>query len=87
MIDGYEAEVAPVLESVNGIKVKNLRHLVETLGSLKDEFVIFEWADSGAETMVFRRSEIAEATEENLELSGIRAQCSKDLRGVWIASK
>lgn len=87
MIDGYEPEVAPVLESVNGIKIKNLRHLVETLGSLKDEFVIFEWADSGAETMVFRRSEIAEATEENLELSGIRAQCSKDLRGVWIASK
>ncbi len=50
-------------------------------------FVTFEWADSVSETMVFRRSEITEATEEILELNGIRAQYSSDLRDVWVAAK
>ena len=81
---GYEAPWFGVLESINGIKIKNLRHLAKTLRQLDDDFVVFEWADSATETMVFRRNEITAATEEILELNGIRAQCSKDLRDVWV---
>ncbi len=84
---GYESAALGILESVNGIKIKNLRHLVRILRTLDDEFVTFLWADSATETMVFRRSEITEATEEVLEVNGIRAQYSKDLRDVWAAAE
>jgi hypothetical protein len=76
---GFEPVACGILESVNGVKVKNLRHLVKMLRNLRDDFVVFEWADSDTETMVFRRSEIEDATEEILELNGIRAQHSRDL--------
>ena len=82
---GYQVRYAPVLAKVNGVKVRNLRHLVETLRDLEDEFVVFEWADKGTETFVFRRSEIMESTDEILELNGIRAQYSNDLRSTWLA--
>ncbi|MCH8165263.1 MAG: trypsin-like peptidase domain-containing protein [Planctomycetes bacterium] len=82
---GYQVRYAPVLAKVNGVKVRNLRHLVETLRDLEDEFVVFEWADKGTETFVFRRSEIMESTIEILELNGIRAQYSNDLRSTWLA--
>jgi hypothetical protein len=57
------------------------------LRTLDDEFVTFQWADSVSETVVFRRSEITEATEEVLEVNGIRAQYSRDLRDVWAAAE
>lgn len=82
---GYQVRYAPVLAKVNGVKVRNLRHLVETLRDLEVEFVVFEWADKGTETFVFRRSEIMESTDEILELNGIRAQYSNDLRSTWLA--
>ena len=36
--------------------------------------------------MVFRRDEVSDATEEMLELIGIRERCSRDLRDVWLAA-
>ncbi len=80
---GYKIDYPPVVATVNGIRIKNLRHLVETIRDLTGEFVAFEWADSGTETMVFRLREITDATEEILQLNGIRAQYSADLRDVW----
>ena len=47
-----------MVETVNGQKVKNLRHLVEVLRDSTDEFLQFRFAEEDAEILVFRRAEI-----------------------------
>ncbi len=76
---GYEVGLVPVLESVNGERVKNLRHLAELLDSIEDEYTTFEFAGSSNETLVFRTDELRESTEEVLDDGGIRSDRSDDL--------
>lgn len=83
---GYDDPNRAVLSEVNGIPVKNLRHLVEILRDSRDEQVIFKFASSGVlthETMVFNRADLVEATSKILEENGIRYPFSADLRTVW----
>ncbi|MFN9993727.1 MAG: trypsin-like peptidase domain-containing protein [Phycisphaerales bacterium] len=80
---GYDAGFFPILKSVNGVAIKNLRHLVETLRDLKDEYVTFEWHDDAVESLVFRREELINSTEEILDDNSIRSQMSDDLKDVW----
>lgn len=84
IIKGYGNPFLSVIKSVNGVKIKNLRHLVETLRSIKDDYVIFRFDDKRAEMLVFNRKEIEEATEDILNDNGIREQYSKDLRDAWV---
>jgi len=51
---GYSNPSGGVLYSVNGTKVRSLRHLVALLRDLKDEFVTFEFDHMGGEALVFR---------------------------------
>ncbi len=81
---GYDNSVSRVVHAVNGIAIKNLRHLVEVLRDTKDEFLTIEFAGRG-ETLVFPRKEMAAATEEILSDNGIRAQASPALLEVWQA--
>jgi len=76
---GYDDKFGCTVSHVNGVAVKNLRHLVEILRDATDPFVEFRFADRRAEVLVFRRSEIVAATEEILADNGIRQQCSEDL--------
>lgn len=76
---GYEIGLVPVLESVNGEKVKNLKHLAELLDSIDDEYTEFVFAGSSNETLVFRTDELREATDEVLDDGGIRSDRSDDL--------
>ncbi len=85
---GYDDPNRAVLSEVNGIQVKNLRHLVEILRDTRDEQISFKFASSGVlthETMVFNRIELLEATAKILEDNGIRYPYSADLRAVWEA--
>jgi hypothetical protein len=86
---GYDLALGQVVAEVNGIKVKNLRHLVEILRDCKDEYLIFRFAESGSEVLVFRREEMNKATEEILEDNGIRPsrRGSEELLRVWEGSK
>jgi hypothetical protein len=68
---------------VNGVPIRNLTHLVETLAALDEEFVVFDFGGVVAETLVFRRAEIEAATEEILNDNGIRSQASEDLLELW----
>jgi hypothetical protein len=79
---GYGNRPFGVVASLNGAKVKNLRHLAELLRGCTDEFVRFEMADR-SESLVFRREEVEEATEQILGDEGIRYQASESLRDVW----
>lgn len=80
---GYSAPTFSVLSHLNGIPVRNLKHLVELLKYNTAEYLEFRFP--GAETLVFRREEMHAATEEILTDSSIRKQCSDDLEAIWNA--
>ncbi len=82
---GYSNPAAEVVKSVNGVSIKNLRHLVEVLRDMKDEFIVLAVARRGAESMIFSRKDMLAATEEILTDNGIRAQGSADTLAVWNA--
>jgi S1-C subfamily serine protease len=85
---GYDDPNRSVLSEVNGVPVRNLRHLVEILRDSRDEQLSFKFASSGVlthETMVFNRRDLTEATANILEENGIRYPYSPDLRAVWEA--
>jgi hypothetical protein len=83
---GYGNVVDSVVYSVNGVRVRSLRHLVALLRDLHDEFVVITLDSKRAgEGLVFRRAEMAAATEEILSDNGVRAQGSPDMMEVWQA--
>ncbi len=84
---GYQSLGAAVLSQVNGVEVKNLKHLVEMVRDSQDEFLEFRFAGRLQETLIFRRAEAIAATEDILSDNSIRKQCSDDLMPVWTASK
>jgi len=84
---GYSPQTMRVVESVNGIRVKNLLHLVEILRDSKDEFIVIDFAERSGETPIFPRAEMIAATDEILTDNGVRAQGSPDVLKVWEAKK
>jgi S1-C subfamily serine protease len=82
---GYDDPVGQVVQEVNGVRVKNLKHLVEILRDCTDEFLTFRFAEQAAEVLIFRRAEMEQATEEVLDDNGISAarRGSADLLKVW----
>ncbi len=80
---GYEHLVTQVVKAVNGIEIKNLKHLVEMLRDCEDEYVKFTLADHRVETLVFNREKIEEATEDILLNNGIPRQASPELLKAW----
>ncbi len=80
---GYDAGPFSIVGKVNGTPIKNLAHLVDVLRDLKDDFVVFEFADEGTETVVLRRADVEGAQESILEDNDIRSQCSSDVEKHW----
>src|SRR5262245_13393258 len=86
---GYDDPNRSVLSEVNGVPIRNLRHLVEFLRDNRDEQISFKFSSAGVlthETMVFNRADLNEATGKILEENGIRYPISADLRAVWEAA-
>lgn len=83
--EGYSNPTAWVVKAVNGRSVANLRDLVEYLRDSRDEFVMFEFWGHGTESMVFRREETLDATDDILADNGVRSQGSSDMMAVWNA--
>lgn len=84
---GYSNPVMRVVQSVNGVTVKNLSHLVELLRDNREEFIVFKFFGREADSIVLARSEVAAATEDLLNDNGIRAQGSASLLEIWNAKK
>src|SRR6185437_12257921 len=80
---GYSQPTMGVVQSMNGIRVRSLRHQAELLRYTKAEYLEFKFGGHGLETLVFRRQEIADSTEEILSDNGIRKRASDDLLGLW----
>jgi S1-C subfamily serine protease len=83
MAEGYENPQGHVVSEVNGIKIRNLQHLVEVLRDAKGEFITFAYAGRSGETMVFPRQKMLDVTDDILGDNGIREQGSPDLMKVW----
>ena len=86
---GYSDPVGKTVKDINGIPIKSLRHLVETLRDSNEEFLTFHFADNWSETLVFDRREMEKATEDILEDNGIAAnrRGSPDLLRIWNQGK
>jgi hypothetical protein len=84
--NGYSNVAGSVVDSVNGIHIKSLKHLVAVLRDLKDPFVTIEFDQKGGEALVFARAAITGATDDILMDNGVRAQGSADTLAVWQSS-
>ena len=80
---GYSSPAGLVVDSVNGVHVRSLKHLVALLRDLKDPFVVFAFANRMGESLVFPRTETVSATENILADNGIRAQGSPEEMAIW----
>lgn len=80
---GYEVVYHPTVKSVNGVKVRSLTQMLETVKASTDEFLVFEFYDKNQETFVFEREELLASTEEILEDNSIRRQGSDRFMKVW----
>ena len=80
---GYGSPAGRVVATINGVPIRNLRHLVETLRDSTAQFMEFEVAGRYGETLVFDRQEVLDSMEDILADNGIRQQSSDDLRGAW----
>ncbi len=80
---GYSNPFTKVVRAVNGARIKNLRHLVETLRDSEEKFITIDFDDKNSETVVFDRKEILAATEEILSDNSVRQQFSEDLALAW----
>ena len=69
---GYSNPFIRIVKEVNGVRVKNLRHLVEIFRDGKDQFTTISFYEKGSETLVFDRKEALSATEDVLNDNGIR---------------
>ena len=80
---GYSSPFSRVVKEVDGVHVKNLKHLVELFRDGKDRFTTISFYEKGSETLVFDRKEALAATEDILNDNGIRQRASDDLIAVW----
>jgi S1-C subfamily serine protease len=84
---GYDNPNFKVVKEINGIRVKNIRHMVELLRDSKEKYTTISFDDRASETIVFDHKEALGATEEVLSDNGIREQASDDLLAVWGARR
>jgi S1-C subfamily serine protease len=80
---GYDSPIARVVKTVNGISIRNLKHLVQVLRDSREEFDVFTFYGKGGESMVFLRKKMRDATDEILTDNGIRSQGSQPELDVW----
>ena len=72
---------------MNGVRIRNLKQLVEVLRDTTDAYVTFRFQGKGSDTIVLKRADVPGATEEILSDNGIREQCSADIAPIWNRAK
>ncbi len=80
---GYDNPFTKIVKEINGVPVKNLKHMVELLRDSKEKFTTILFDDKMSETIVFNHQEALKATEDILSDNGVRQQASEDLIPVW----
>jgi S1-C subfamily serine protease len=80
---GYGDPFGQVVRDVDGIKIKNLSHLVEVLRDGRSEFLTIRFFGEFSETLVFRRNAMEVATAELMSENGIPRRGSDEVMAVW----
>ena len=83
VVQGYSDVRFQTVNEVNGVKIKNLRHLVETLRDCEDDQLVISFFETQAETIVLDRKAMIDATEDVLSDNSIRKFASDDLIPIW----
>lgn len=83
LVAGYGNHAAAVIQSVNGVRVRSLRHLVQILRDSRDDQMVLRFDQRYGETMVLPRKAMLDATDGILQDNGIRSQGSADMMEVW----
>jgi S1-C subfamily serine protease len=84
---GYDNPLGKIINEVNGVKIKNLRHFVEVLRDSKAKYTTISFDDKFSETIVFDHEQVLKATDKILSDNDIREQASDDLEAVWTKKK
>jgi S1-C subfamily serine protease len=82
---GFEEVLGQVVSRVNGITIRNFRHLVEVLRDADEPFLKVEFMESHSPVLVFDQKQIESITESILEDTGIAPgkRGSKDAMKFW----
>jgi S1-C subfamily serine protease len=80
---GYDEVFGYVVKDVDGVSIKNLRHLVEVLRDGKGEYLTFRFHGEMAQMLVFSRKAIEDATSELMIENGIPRRGSEELMTLW----
>jgi hypothetical protein len=83
ILTGYGNRFGSVVHSINGIEVRSLAHLVQTLRAIKDPLIVIRFDQRGGENIVLSRQDMIDATESILSDNGIRLQGSPDMMAIW----
>jgi PDZ domain len=84
---GYAEPYTQAVSEVNGVSIRNLKHLVEVMRDATGQFVEFTFSGRYTDKIIFNRKEAIAATDEILNDNGIRQQSSADMAKVWDLSK
>ena len=76
-----------IVESVNGIKVRNFEHFVELLRDNDQPYVVFDMAEERMGVRVVNAVDVETVTREVLLNNGIREQMSSAARRIWDADE
>lgn len=87
LVSGYSNRFGAVIEAINGVPVRSLKHLVSMLRDMQDELVVIHYDQRYGETMVLPRKAMLAETEGILSDNGIRSQGSPDMMAIWNAAK
>ncbi len=87
LVTGYSNRFGAVIEAINGVPVRSLKHLVSMLRDMQDELVVIHYDQRYGETMVLPRKAMLESTEAVLSDNGIRSQGSPDMLSIWNSAK
>jgi S1-C subfamily serine protease len=82
---GYADPFGQVVRDVDGIPIKNLRHLVEVLRNGRGEYLTIRFFGDVSETLVFSRKAMEDVTPELMTENGIPRRGSEDVMAVWTA--
>ena len=83
LMNGYSTRFFSVIDSVNGVPVRSLAHLVALLRDQADDLLTFRFQQRDAELVVVPRKEMLAATESVLTDNGIRSEASADMLKIW----
>lgn len=80
---GYGNPSGDVVQSVNGINIKSLKHLVRVLRDNTEEYVRIETDNKDGETLVFPHKDMLAAMDGILTDNSVRLQGTPELMDIW----